>query len=253
VLIQEAQLLLVLGECIHVIVLKATHKEVDEFWYNATPFIEYFRNSLPLFIVAMTFLVFSTGTFAVMMLTIIKVQTVNYWTGLTTNERFSSQRTLAKKSSYHPSRDGSAAERSIEKSGSGSGVGVPDDLFGADGKQESEVKRLDDIRIEKGLDNTANIDFEGQQRAAGKNKERFKRRATKPTSGRAWLCCKENAKEFKSQKELYDDHLRKNNLREWNDRLIQSQSIHDFIYEKLSKDIKAVDSEVVDPSQPDAF
>ena len=75
---------------------------------------------------------------------------------------------------------------------------MPDDVFGTDGRQESEVKGLDDIRIEKGLDNTANIDFEGQQRAAGKNKERFKRRQTKPTSGRAWLCCKENAKEFKS-------------------------------------------------------
>ena len=33
--------------------------------------------------------------------------------------------------------------------------------------------------------------------------------------------------------------------------MIQPQSDHDFIYDKLSKGIKAVDSEVIDPAQPD--
>lgn len=126
-------------------------------------------------------------------------------------------------------------------------------MLGPDLKQESEVKKLDDIRIEKGIDNTENIDFEAQQRAAVKNKERFKRRGTKAKSGAAWLCCGENADASKSQQELYEDHLAKNNLKAWNDRLIHSQSIHDFIYDKLSKGIKAVDSEVSDPGRQDAF
>ena len=36
-----------------------------------------------------------------------------------------------------------------------------------------------DVRIEKGLDHNANVDFKEQQRIAGKNKNKFKRRATK--------------------------------------------------------------------------
>ena len=84
-------------------------------------------------------------------------------------------------------------------------------------KGESEVKRLSQIRIEKDLDvNTQNVDFEEQQRKNQKGKERFKRRGTKAKKGQAWLCCKENAKDFKSQRELYEDHIRKNNLKEWN-------------------------------------
>jgi hypothetical protein len=203
----------------------------------------------------MVILVLITAIFAVMTITIIKVQLMNFWTGMTTNERFSSQRARVNKSSYHPSRDGSggfgSGNYSSLAASSERGEAPPDDAFGANGKEASEVKRLDDIRIEKGLDNTANVDFEGQQRAAVKSKERFKRRETKPKSGRSWLCCKENAKEFKSQKELYDDHLRKNNLQEWSDRLIRNSSVNDFIYDKLSKDIKAVDSEVSAPTSMD--
>lgn len=90
VLVQEAQLLLVLGQSGYVIYLKATGQERNEFWFNETPIIHYFTNSLVWFIIAVAFLIISTGIFAFMMLTIIKVQSMNYWTGLTTNERFSS-------------------------------------------------------------------------------------------------------------------------------------------------------------------
>lgn len=91
----------------------------------------------------------------------------------------------------------------------------------ADGEDDDKLARdafgnYSDVRIEKGLDHTSNVNFKEQQRIANKTKNKFKRRATKAQSGATWLCCRENAKDFKSQKELYDDHIRTNNLKEWN-------------------------------------
>ena len=80
---------------------------------------------------------------------------------MTTNERFSSQRVRVNKSTYQRSRDVSEAYSTQGVVSPKGEEAPPDDAFGAEGKAVSEVKRFDDIRVEKGLDNTANVDFEG--------------------------------------------------------------------------------------------
>jgi hypothetical protein len=42
-----------------------------------------------IFVLAMSYLIILTLFFGYMMMSIIKVQAVNFWTGMTTNERFS--------------------------------------------------------------------------------------------------------------------------------------------------------------------
>lgn len=58
----------------------------------------------------MVYLVFLSSVFSVMMLSIIKVQAVNFFTGMTTNERFSRSHTRKKHSSYRTPRNGGGAE-----------------------------------------------------------------------------------------------------------------------------------------------